>query len=281
MQDPPKVAILRCEKLTSLAEVSKAIGHSSREREVLNADPDVRNPNLVAGTFEDFKAKLPEKVRKNAVYGIDVLMTTSPDFFGPTDGRDEKKVEEWKTRAMTWLREEFGASNIVRADLHLDEKTPHIQAIVMPLKDGKLNAKHWLDGRQKLSAMQDRHHAAMNGLWLRRGTRGSKAKHSEVKQFYASMKKSSELPEVEHKKTFGIKTIEDAESYLERAKPAIDALKAKARFSTVLVKQVTELKATIRSLELALDKALHPEKYLSRNRTRSPERDKDKERGGR
>jgi len=34
---------------------------------------------------------------------------------------------------MAWLRERYGAANVVAAVLHKDEMTPHIQAVVVVL----------------------------------------------------------------------------------------------------------------------------------------------------
>jgi Plasmid recombination enzyme len=83
-----------------------------------------------------------------------------------------------------------GAENVVGAYLHLDETTPHIQAIVVPIdpQTSKLNASRWLDGRKALSDLQDRHARDMAPLGLERGIRGSLANHTEVRDWYGQMK---------------------------------------------------------------------------------------------
>ena len=44
---------------------------------------------------------------------------------------------------MDWLRQTFGAENIVAATLHADEETPHIHATVVPIVQGERSkAKH-------------------------------------------------------------------------------------------------------------------------------------------
>uniref|UniRef100_UPI00178C70AF plasmid recombination protein n=1 Tax=Noviherbaspirillum aerium TaxID=2588497 RepID=UPI00178C70AF len=47
---------------------------------------------------------------------------------------------------------EFGEANVISADLHTDESTPHMQITVVPIRDGKLDAKSWLDGAARCAA---------------------------------------------------------------------------------------------------------------------------------
>ena len=60
------------------------------------------------------------------------------------------------------IEAEFGAENIVGIDLHTDESTPHVHVIVTPIKDGKLQAKHWLDGKSKCGALRERLHDVLS-----------------------------------------------------------------------------------------------------------------------
>ncbi len=54
-----------------------------------------------------------------------------------------------------WLDDQYG-DRIVRAELHLDEATPHIHAYLVPLDErGKLNCRGLFGGRAKLSKFQD------------------------------------------------------------------------------------------------------------------------------
>ncbi len=72
-------------------------------------------------------------------------------------------------------------------------------AYVVPLRDGRLNAKHWLGGRGKLSAMQtDFAQAVGQRFGLRRGIKGSKAHHTKVSQSYAAINAPEpDVPQVE------------------------------------------------------------------------------------
>lgn len=57
---------------------------------------------------------------------------------------------------------EFGADNIVSIELHTDESTPHIHIVATPIKDGKLQAKHWLDGKERCAALRSHLHECIN-----------------------------------------------------------------------------------------------------------------------
>lgn len=58
--------------------------------------------------------------------------------------------------AKEWAIKEFGEENIVGINLHTDESTPHIHVVVTPVRDGKLQAKAWLDGSQTCAQLRRR-----------------------------------------------------------------------------------------------------------------------------
>lgn len=47
------------------------------------------------------------------------------------------KLDEWCEDNLAWLRKTYGADNVVSAVLHMDEKTPHIHATVVPIVTGE------------------------------------------------------------------------------------------------------------------------------------------------
>jgi hypothetical protein len=61
-----------------------------------------------------------------------------------------------------WAEAEFGKENVVSIEVHTDESTPHLHIIVTPIQNGKLQAKHWLDGPAALAALRSRAHAAIS-----------------------------------------------------------------------------------------------------------------------
>lgn len=57
---------------------------------------------------------------------------------------------------------EFGEDNIVGIDLHLDESSPHVHVVVVPERDGKLQAKHWVGGALKCAQLRARIHEVVD-----------------------------------------------------------------------------------------------------------------------
>lgn len=73
--------------------------------------------------------------------------------------------------SVDWLKSTFGEGNIVAVDMHMDEKTPHLHAVIIPMKDGKLNARHFTGGREKMTGLQDSYAEKMQSLQLERGVK--------------------------------------------------------------------------------------------------------------
>ncbi len=197
-------AVLRVAKLKTMGEIGALGKHNERTRETPNADVDRLGENVrLAGSGDwiaDAQARLDDapKIRSNAVLAIEHVMTASRDFYQQGDADERaRRLAEWTERSMAWLRDRYGAENVVAAVLHKDEQTPHIQALVVPLHDERgLNAKYWLGGREKLSAMQDGYARAMEPFGLARGVHGSVADHQTVKEFYAKIEAPTPAPEI-------------------------------------------------------------------------------------
>ena len=90
-----------------------------------------------------------------------------------------------------FLEDEYGKENVVKLELHRDEKTPHFHAIVVPLtKNGSLSAKKVVGDRNDLKAFQDRYAAAMKPFGLERGEEQSKNAHITTQEFYQELEKT-------------------------------------------------------------------------------------------
>lgn len=57
---------------------------------------------------------------------------------------------------------EFGKERIISVDLHTDESTPHVHLVFAPIRDGKLQAKHWLNGAVACAQLREKIHAHVN-----------------------------------------------------------------------------------------------------------------------
>ena len=218
-------AFMSIQKIKNATQFFRKEAHNLREGFVANADitRNYLNEELVkpsdnnCRTFYDFYQKRvaesefykTHKVRSDAVKGLEIMMTygknkdeTMPDKFS---------FEEWKKKNVEWLEETFGKENIASVVLHMDEVTPHIHAIVVPMVDEKLNATHYMKHRSDLSRMQTSYADKMKDVGLERGLKHSKAKHQDIQKFYTELNNVLEhvLPEVEKG--------ESVEEYRERA----------------------------------------------------------------
>ena len=182
-------AILRTAKLKSFGEIGGSLSHNYRDRPTPNANPQqtplnehsLQNAELVMNAIKD---KLPEKRRKDAVLCVEYLITASPDWVGWHKSDEQKYFDD----AKRWLKDRHGKDNVIATTIHRDESTPHMIAYVVPLVDGKLNAKKFLGGREKLSKMQtDFADNVGKSVGLVRGLEGSKAEHQTIKQYYANV----------------------------------------------------------------------------------------------
>ncbi len=112
------------------------------------------------------------------------------------------KLDDWIDVNMRWLKTTFGEDNLVSCVLHMDEKTPHLHASVVPIvtsprerrkregekknktKDGlRLSADDMMK-RTLLRQYQDTYAVAMKPFGLLRGVVGSTAKHQVNSTYY-------------------------------------------------------------------------------------------------
>jgi len=122
----------------------------------------------------------------------------------------EGRLDEWCTDNMKYLTATFGKENIVSADLHLDETSPHIHATLVPIitterkrkKQEEHAAKRYrtksasrprlcadeVMARIKLKEYQDTYATAMAKYGLQRGIEGSEARHVTTQEFYREVK---------------------------------------------------------------------------------------------
>lgn len=190
-------AILRIGKLKTFGNINAAGNHNLRLRECRNADPGRGHLNIsLIDCGQDLatavKVRLAEvgitKWRKDAVLASEVLLTASPEFF-----ENGEALESWIAENRRWLCETFGA-NIVSAVVHMDETTPHIHCILVPIKNGRLSHKNVFGAaRTALVEWQTLYASRMAQFGLERGVSGSTAKHEKIRQFYTAVNATPEV----------------------------------------------------------------------------------------
>lgn len=238
-------AILRIEKHKSLAALMGVARHHFREVNCPTANP-LRTPkNMSWGAksskevgaridrlIKEAQAKSSKKFRSDSVKAIEYLLTASPEWWKTAT---QKNKVAFFDRARRFLREKHGSQNIVCEWLHLDERTPHLSVVVAPLHDGKLNAKHYLGGHQKLAELQDGFAKVMEPLGLVRGIRRSESQHLPVSDWWAALNAPNPKPSKGDylKKAMGLPSpvldlAERKASAYEANKRTVEAIRAKA-----------------------------------------------------
>lgn len=202
--DDRPFAILRYAKLTTMAAIRGTAAHMRRTIPTPNADPSLTPENRVLvgsdDPVSDVLARLPEQDargadgkllrRSNSVLAVEFLLTTSPEWW--RDASQEERTQ-WMGQSLAWLRQEWGAENVVHVEPHLDETTGHLTGLIVPidLDTGRLNARAWIGGRasknepgtSRLSGHQTRYAEAVEDLGLRRGRTGSTATHTTLREY--------------------------------------------------------------------------------------------------
>lgn len=187
------------------------------------------------------------KIRNDAVRYLKHVYTGSPEEMKKIFS-DKKTAEAWVKANEKFISEEYGKENIVRLTLHLDEKTPHLHAITVPLtKDGRLSAKEIMGNKKDLSLRQDRYAAAMKGFGLDRGIKATGIKHEDAKAYYkrvdSTLKSTEETVLQPVKGVFGInkdKTLEKYQNELKSAKMALADLKEKKRREEIKIQSLAK-----------------------------------------
>lgn len=145
-------------------------------------------------------AGLHRKVAKNQTKAIRIILTGTHEQMMKI--AQEGKLNNWIDANLKWLRETFGSENLVSCVLHMDEKTPHLHATVVPIvtterlrkkregekkyetKSGPRLSADDVMRRSKLHDYQNSYAAAMKPFGLQRGIVGSTARHQANSEYY-------------------------------------------------------------------------------------------------
>ena len=168
-------------------------------RELVSFPEEVRN-RTEAIQYRIDNAGLSRKVAGNQCKAIRIILTGTHEQMMKI--QEEGRLGRWIEANMRWLNETFGKENVVSCVLHMDEKTPHLHATIVPIvtverqrreregerkyntKSGpRLSADDVLK-RAKLHEYQNTYAAAMSEFGLKRGIVGSTARHIATSTHY-------------------------------------------------------------------------------------------------
>ena len=232
------IAVMRGAKLAS---TSSAGAHNFREMEVVNArkradgSHDIRHvegyPTSVKAMKARIKARLAEtKPTDNGdpVKTIEIIVAMPPGWFERMNRKKRWAVRSFGNKVQRWIERQFGRENVMAMTWHMDEETPHLHAIILPLVYKVVNrgrpakdpskarsrepewiysAKTWFGsprekepgtGQVALANRQDEFWAEVASdpeFELERGEKGSKRRHQAPRDFYAGATKAHRVAE--------------------------------------------------------------------------------------
>jgi hypothetical protein len=205
-------AVMHISKLKNVSSVCGSANHTSRNHRPANADAERTEDNIrIIGQNDDslldlVKARIGDnngkKIRESehpeqrAVITLELMLTASAEYFRPDcpgmyGNWEVDRLDAWSQQITQWLTDYFG-ENVVLAELHLDEGTPHIHAYIVPMDDkGHLNSQAFIGDKSKLSTLQTDYALAMQPIGLIRGIKGSAATSESIQSYYNSVNKSA------------------------------------------------------------------------------------------
>ena len=218
--------IFRSNPIMTLNDLAQIGSHNKREKKAYKSNPDIKleltknNIELVPLTEkyvkgfknltkeyekehnermkterEDRKKTYSQMLNKSRSVVADELMFTATHKFFDNMSKDE--MLEWANTCMDFVYNDLGYTKeqVLHATLHLDEATPHIHCVVVPLVkklDKRTNTERYTISKKQyirdnihLSELQDVYNVRLRekGYELERGIKGSNAKHQKVREF--------------------------------------------------------------------------------------------------
>lgn len=218
-------AIFRSEPIYTLNDLAQIGSHNKREKKAYNSNPNIKleltkdnieivplQEKYVKGFHslvkdyekehnermkterEDRKKTFNQMLNKSRnVVADELLFTATHQFF---DNMSKEDIRKWADTCMEFVYEDLGYTKeqVLHATVHLDEETPHLHCVVIPLikkLDKRTNTerytiskKAYIKDKIHLSELQDKYHQRLTdkGYDLERGIKGSTAKHQKVKE---------------------------------------------------------------------------------------------------
>lgn len=234
-------AIFRSEPIYTLPDLAAIGSHNKREKKAYNSNPDIilskTKDNIelkplaekyVKGFYnitDEYRKEHDERMKsersdrkktfnqmlnksKNVV-ADELILTATHEFF---NGMKKSEIKKWAETCMDFVYKDLGYTKeqVLHATLHMDEKTPHIHCVVVPLVkklDKRTNTerytiskKQYIKDKMHLSELQDKYHARLvsKGFALERGIKNSDNENIKIKEFKKITRKLEKDMNVKH-----------------------------------------------------------------------------------
>ena len=218
--------IFRSQPINTINDLAQIGSHNKREKKAYKSNPDikleltknnielvplaekyVKGFKLLVKDYEkehnermkterdDRKRTFNEMLNKSKSVVADELMFTATHKFFNNMSKEE--IMRWADTCMDFVYNDLGykKEQVLHATIHLDEKTPHIHCVVVPLVkklDKRTNTerftiskKQYIKDNIHLSELQDVYNLRLReaGFDLERGIKNSDRKHIKIKEF--------------------------------------------------------------------------------------------------
>ena len=247
--------------------------HNRRERHS-HSNPDIRheksgeNYELHEPPVRDYaravqsrieSLHLPKAVRKDAVVLCGLIVTSDRPFFAVLPPEEQRRFFE---ESRDFLARFVGQENVISAMIHMDEKTPHMHFLHVPVTpDGRLNANA-IYTRESLRRLQSElpEHLQQCGFRIQRGVEqkpGSKRIHLNTREFKQE-KEERERIAADNVKVLrhALDTLYAAHELEEHLKGRIQEYEKQAHEAENILKQEEELpEATLFNFKTVLAQA--------------------------
>ena len=200
--------IIRVAKFNSSAVRGIQI-HDEREKDKSHSNPDIDfsktedNYSLQERANKTYNQVIKERidslnlkkaVRKDAVVMCSFVITSDKEFFNNISLEQEKAYFQ---KAYNFVKEKYGEQNIISAEVHKDETTPHLHINFIPVtQDNRLSAKSLFDKKSLKQLQDDFYSQVSREFGLDRGGVEEHQKNID-KVTYKKEKVKNELHEIE------------------------------------------------------------------------------------
>ena len=218
-------AIFRCQSINTLEDLSHIGSHNKREKESYKSNPDIRKADSINNIelvkcnskyrekfyeiTKEYKKEHDEKMKtirqdryktfdqmvddSKSCVADEMIFTSGSEFF---KDMSKEKILRWANGCMEFVYKDLGYTKdqVIQSVLHLDERTPHIHCVVVPLVkkfDKRVNKERYsiskrdyIKDQNYLSILQDKYCFRLNnlGFKLERGEKGTKIKNLSLGQ---------------------------------------------------------------------------------------------------
>ena len=198
------------------------------------------------------------QIHKNSIYACEMILTSDSYFFDRI-GQEETKRYFKECYNFVSNYKNLGEENIISAVVHLDEESPHMHLIYIPVINSidkvgnhirKVNSREFWKGKSSYKKLQDEFYKYITnkGFDLERGKENTDRKHLDtdnmknLTNFYDTKTLKSDLKQVQNE-TISYSDVLDFYKYEDFTKNNVDKklILPMIKYNEILVKQNNNL----------------------------------------